>query len=172
MFKDFAWRLLQWFHQHPGDSQILSFLHGELPEERRAFMVKHLNKCHRCHTKMIQLEQEWKHFAELNTAVTANPVFEEKELITKIQDALHDRLKSGPEMDRQLASVLGIYLGQRAAAALLQPGKTTASSRQERLAGAEAALLTLLGRKGFAAVEMRLLKILERPKSANVSSQS
>jgi hypothetical protein len=97
---------------------------------------------------------------------------EEKELIAKIQDALHDRPKSGPEMDRRLAAVLKIYLGQRAAAALLQPGETTESSRQERRAGAEAALLTLLGRKGFAAVEMRLLKILERPKSANESSQS
>jgi anti-sigma factor RsiW len=172
MFKDFAWRFLQWFYQHPGDSQILSFLHGELPDERRSFMVKHLDQCHRCHTRLMQLEQEWKHFAELNTASTATSSLEEKELIAKIQDALHDRPKSGPEMDRQLAAVLKIYLGQRAATALLQPGETAAASQQERLAGAEAALLTLLGRKGFAAVEMKLLKILESPKSANESSQS
>lgn len=170
MFKDFAWRFLQWFYRHPGDSRILSFLEGELQDKRHAYMAKHIKECNRCHTKLVQMEQDWKHFAELNTASAADPFFEEKELIAKIQDSLHDQPKSGPEMDRQLASVLGIYLGQRAARALLQPGETTESSRQERLAGAEAALLTLLGRKGFAAVEMRLLKILERPKSANESS--
>jgi len=181
MLREFAWQFLRWFCRHTGDRQLLLFLDSELSDKRRAYVTKHLRECDRCHARMMQMEQEWKCFAELSLSSDAKPLLGEEELITNIQAAIRDQSPLRPgqaqcfenmETDRQIAAVLGIYLGQHAASALFHAEEISASSCRERLAGAEAALSTLLGRKGFAAVEMRLLKILEEPKSASGLSQS
>jgi len=161
MLREFSWQFLRRFCRHPGKRRLLLFLDNELPDMHRNQIIRHLAECNRCHARMVQMEREWRFFAELNLASSLD-LIEKKKLITKIQAAIQD-LKSSPpqlpektEMDRQLAAVLDIYLGRRAAASLVQPEKDSAPSRGEKIAGAEAALLTLLGRKGFAAVEMRL----------------
>ncbi len=178
MFREFALQILHWFHRHPGDAQLLSFLDGELSKKRRASAMKHLKNCDSCHARLAQIEKEWNYFGELNAASSAEPLFSKKDLILKIRSAISagpeaPRLPASPgtaETDRRLAAVLGIYLGRRATAAILSE-EPSSSSRRERLAGAEAALSTLLGRKGFAAVETRLLNIMN-PKSAGGSFPS
>jgi anti-sigma factor RsiW len=175
MIREFAWQFLRWICRHPGDCQLLLFLDNELSDKRRAYVIKHLRACDRCRARMMQMEQEWKCFAELSLASSPKPLFAENKMISKIQAAIHARPPWMPgqvqcygntETDRQLAAVLGTYLGQHAATALLHAEEIPASSCQERFAGAEAALLTLLGRKGFTAVEIKLHKIMEGPKPA------
>jgi anti-sigma factor RsiW len=167
-FSEFAWRFRYLFCGHPGERQLLLCLDSELSDKRRIYIVKHLERCDRCRGRMAQIEKQWRFLAESASAPGAKS-FEGNSLILNIMAAAQAQQflvseQADPhkaETDRRLAAVLSIYLGQRAAAVLFQADEATSHSLQERLAGAEAALLTFLGRKGYNAVEMRLLKIME-----------
>jgi hypothetical protein len=178
IFREFAWQLRYLLCGHPGDRQFLLCLDNELSDKCRAIIVRHLERCDPCRARMAQMEEEWRFLAESASSTTAK-AFEGSPLILDIMAAAHAQVlvskQTDPdkaERDRRLKAVLSIYLGQRAVTALFQTDEVTSLSRRERLAGAEAALLTFLGRKGYKAVEMRLLKILEElPKPVSSPSQ-
>jgi hypothetical protein len=172
MFKAVSpWRIRRWFRRHPSDEELTLFVDKELKEERLVYLRQHFNQCDRCRARWTRLEQEWKNLAAMSADTNAQYPIPNEELLKKIQAAIHDHNVSGSETDQKVAAVLGIYLGRRAAEAILK-GEASASARREKIVGAEAALSALLGRKGYAAVETRLVSIMnEGPESLGESSQ-
>jgi hypothetical protein len=139
----------------------------DLGAKRPASMKRHIDRCDHCRMRLARLEQEWKQLAEMR----AHSFISEEELLAKIQSAIRTQIASGMEKDRKIAAVLGVYLGQRAAEAIIK-GETSESERRKKIAGAEAALSILLGRRGFAAVETRIDSIMnEQPESQGESSR-
>jgi len=171
MLGPFAGRAKTWFRIHPGRGVLLSLQHGELSGKRRVRTLSHLEACSRCRARAARIEQEWKRFAELAAAEAINPGFKEEELIARIQDSIRAwseanvtpsqaQTLSEAEARCQLEALLEVYLGKRAAAALVGTLGASPSSRQETLAAADSALAALLGRKGATAVSARLQRIM------------
>lgn len=163
--------LMLWRWRHPNDGRLLAFHDGELSGKLRERVQAHLNLCPRCLERAAQIAQDWKYFAELGAATAEKPPFAEGELIARIQSSIHAwsaaNLPASPEQEfaqiatgRQATAMLGIYLGQRAANALLNGIEASEISRQEKLAQAASTLRVLLGRKSAAAVVEKLLGIM------------
>jgi len=160
-----------WRWRHPSDSRLLAFHDGELSGKHRERVQAHLNRCPRCLERAAQIAQDWKDFAELSAATAEKPPFAEGELIAKIKASVHEwraaDLPASPQQEfaqtatgRQVTAMLAIYLGQRAANALLNGIETSEISKQEKLAQAASTLRVLLGRKSAAAVVEKLLRIM------------
>jgi anti-sigma factor RsiW len=169
MALSFFRHLMRW--RHPNDSRLLAFHDGELSGERRARIQAHLNLCPRCLERAAQITQDWKDFAESISATAEKPPFEKGKLIDKIQASVHAwsaaNLPASPEQEfvqtetgRQVTAMLAIYLGQRAAKALIDGIEASEFSRQEKLAQAASTLRVLLGHKSAAAVVEKLVGIM------------
>jgi anti-sigma factor RsiW len=187
MFGAFVRRMTTLYWGHPSDSLLLSLHDGEISDKRRGRLEAHLNRCPRCQARAARMAQDWRDFAELTLAADAGPASAEEELITKIQSSIHAwsaanlPASSQPEAQafaqtetgRQVAAVLGVYLGQRAAAALLHAGGTAQISKQQSVAQFGSTLRVLLGRQSARAVEKKLLRIMSQlPDSAGGPSAS
>jgi anti-sigma factor RsiW len=187
MLRQFFQQMGAWHWGYPSDGQLLSLCDGELSDEPRVRIQAHLNQCPGCRERAAQIAQDWKDFAELSWAARAKPVFAEDALTAGIHASIHAwRMANLPaagaqttqasaqaEADRQAAAVLGVYIGQRAAHALLHGIDTSQASRQKKLAQAESTLRVLLGRKSAAAVVVKLAGLMGRlSESAGGSSVS
>ncbi len=185
MLEQLAGRLTGWIHRHPDDGVLLALHDGELSEPRRARALSHLEHCLRCRARAAQIGQEWECLSGRRAAAGRVSDSREADLLVKIQASIHAwsaaNIVTAPpqaaevfartEAGRQMALVLGIYLGQRAAAALLEAGGAVPPSRSGCLATAESTLTALLGRRGTSAVEAKLHWIMEHfPESAVQSS--
>jgi anti-sigma factor RsiW len=185
MFRNLAWRIEEWFGGHPSDGRLFSLRDGALSDRQRACVTEHLKKCDRCRAKTAQMEREWKRFAELSAVSNIKSSIEENELLAKIRSDIRAWSNANPsplsslpandfektETGHKVAAVLSIYLGNRAAAALLQTNETPERERAGKLIGAERTLSILLGRKCAAAIDLKLRRIMEElPKSTCESS--
>jgi anti-sigma factor RsiW len=186
MLKPGFQQLIEWFRRHPGESLLVSLHDNEISPSHRSRIQAHLKQCPRCQDRLAQIEQDWKKLGELRSAASEDPL-SEMEMVSGIQAAIHEwRETNQPasssrksltltqaETDRQIAAVLGVYLGRRAADALLKANRTAQYSNQEILANAQSALRILIGRKGATAIEMKLHRIISRmQESAGGSSVS
>jgi hypothetical protein len=187
MLKLFFRHLINWFHRHPGESVLLSLHDNEASPARRSRILAHLKQCPSCQDRLTQIEENWKRLKEWKSAASENSALSEKELASKIQASIHAWSEANrpastsrenlatikAEANRQIAAVLGVYLGRRAADALLRTNNTLQFSAKEELAGAQSALRILIGRKSATAIEMKLHRIMNRmPESAGRSSVS
>ena len=187
MLGSFVKRVIALHWRHPSESLLLSLHVGEISDRRRERLQAHLKQCLRCQARAAQMARDWRDFTELTLAADASPAFAEEELITKVQSSIRGwsaanlPASSQPEtqpfaqteVGQQVAAVLAVYLGQRAASALLHAGRATQISKQEKLAQAEWTLRVLLGRQGAKAVEKKLLRIMNQlPDSASGPSVS
>jgi hypothetical protein len=180
MMKRWMDQITLWRWGHPSEGRLLSLNDETIPEERQALIREHVQRCPRCRAQATKIAEDWKNLAQMHSAVDFNPAFSEQELANKIQASIHawsevNRPASSPqamrafaqtEAGRQVAAVLGTYLGQRAAASLLRTDTDAPGSEQANLADAGSTLRILLGRKSAAVVEERLFRIAGRsPKS-------
>jgi anti-sigma factor RsiW len=172
--QSFFQRLVTWHWGSPSDGDLLALQDNELSVERRARIQAHLNRCARCRERAERIAREWSEFAAFHQTASANPPFSEDELIADIQSSIRawrdanlppppeaERLVlTKTEAERQAVAVLGLYIGQRAAKALLQGIEDSESARKEKLAQAESTLRALLGRKNAAAVVEKIARIM------------
>jgi hypothetical protein len=174
-------QLIERFRQHPGESLLISLHDNETSPSQRSQILTHLKQCPRCQDRLSRIEQDWKQLEELRLAAGTSVSLSETELASKIQESIHKWSEanrpasaaretlpiSKAEAERQIADVLGVYLGRRAADAILHAGQTTQFSNKDSLAGACSALRILIGRKSATAIEMKLHRIMSRmPESA------
>jgi hypothetical protein len=129
----------------------------------------------------MQIEQDWQQLEELRSASINNASLSEEDLVSGIQAFIHAGSEVHPPASParetqsldQAAAVLGVYLGRRAADAMLQASGTSRLTNKENLASAKSALRTLIGRRSATAIEMKLHRIMRRiPESAGGSSGS
>ncbi len=172
--QSFFQRLVTWHWGAPSDGDLLALQDNELSVERRARIQAHLNRCARCRERAERIARKWGEFAAFHQTASANPPFSEDELIAVIQSSIRawrdanlppppeaERLVlTKTEAERQAVAVLGLYIGQRAAKALLQGIEDSESARKEKLAQAESTLRALLGRKNAAAVVEKIARIM------------
>ncbi|MDM7995868.1 MAG: zf-HC2 domain-containing protein [Acidobacteriota bacterium] len=172
--QSFFQRLVTWHWGSPSDGDLLALQDNELSVERRARIQAHLNRCARCRERAERIAREWSEFTAFHQTASANPPFSEDELIADIQSSIRawrdanlppppeaERLVlTKTEAERQAVAVLGLYIGQRAAKALLQGIEDSESARKEKLAQAESTLRALLGRKNAAAVVEKIARIM------------
>jgi anti-sigma factor RsiW len=168
--------MTKWYWRHPSERLLLLLRDGEIPDRHRFRIQAHLKHCPECQSRAAQIDQDWKYLAELNAAATADPAFSEEEQIKTIRASIHAwssinfpdfSAQTKPqfaqtETGMQIEAVLGVYIGQRAAAALLRMGEASQDSKPESIANAESILGTLLGRKGATAVKAKLLRIMDQ----------
>jgi anti-sigma factor RsiW len=77
------------------------YVDGELPEESRARVERHLLRCAACAFEVRTLEQTRAHLRESHPRVESSPAFREK-TAARLQDAFADVLRPEPESnDRQ-----------------------------------------------------------------------
>jgi hypothetical protein len=177
----FVRQIIGWRCGRPSDRLLLLLHDREISDRQRARVQKHLLQCPRCRERFEQIAQDWKRLAAMNSAAGANSALAEEVLAARVRSSIDAwsaaNLSAGAapgtqtfeqiEAERQVATVLGVYLGQRAADALLREGGTSQILKKEGIASAEAALRILLGRKAATAIEDRLAKITNRlPESA------
>jgi anti-sigma factor RsiW len=174
MPESFFQRLTTWHWGAPGDGELLALHDGELSEKRRTQIQKHLMHCPRCRDRSAQIVQDWNNFASLNSDSVPNPPSSEEAMILDIQASIRAWSEANlpftpatknyaltpAEAERQAIAVLGLYIGQRAAKAILQGIDASEASKQEKLAHAESTLRTLLGRKSATAVIEKLARIM------------
>ncbi len=172
--QSFFQRLVTWHWGSPSDGELLALQDNELSGKRQARIQAHLKRCGRCRERAERIAREWSEFVALNEAASANPPFSEDELIAEIQSPIKawSRANLPPpketerlvltktEAERQAVAGLGLYIGQRAAKALLQGMEDSESSRKEKLAQAESTLRALIGRKNAAAVVEKITRIM------------
>jgi len=173
-----------WLGGHPADGVLFALQDGQLSGRRLTRAHAHLKKCRRCRNKAAQMAREWKRVVDSGPAPGFASAIAEKELLARIRGSIRASYPAEEglpqpqaaafaqtEAGRQMAAVLGVYLGKRAAGALLNAGESDTPSKQECLAAAGSALTALLGRKGAAAVEARFRWIIDHcPDSAARSS--
>ncbi|HYK89448.1 MAG TPA: hypothetical protein VE398_11805 [Acidobacteriota bacterium] len=158
---------------HPADNVLVMLNDAELRDKSRERSLSHLENCGRCQERVSQIAHEWKIIAQVWRA-DADAAGADREL-AEIQSTINSWITadgvpiSQPSQPfaqtptgRQVSAVLGIYLGHRAAAALLEAGGAAPRSRQQYLMAADTALTALLGRKGAAAVGAKLLRIMDQ----------
>jgi anti-sigma factor RsiW len=169
-------QIVGWHCGRPSDHLLLLLHDGEISDRRRARVQRHLHRCPRCRERMARIAQDLKDLSAMNSNAGANATLAEEILVAKVRSSidawsaanLPDGSAPGTqtfeqiEAGRQVAAVLGVYLGQRAANALLREGGTSQISKQEGIASAEATLRILLGRKAATAVGEKLAKIINR----------
>ena len=124
---------------------------------------------------------------ELASKTSNEPTFSEKELIANtlasirawratnllVPSAQTPQSFMQTESGRQIADVLGVYLGRRAVDSLLQPGEASKITGEESIEGAESVLRVLIGRRGATAIEAKILRMMnQRPESNSESSIS
>ena len=174
MSESFFQRLATWHWGAPSDGELLALHDGELTGKRRTQIQEHLKRCARCRDRSAQIAEDWNNFTSLNSDSIANSSSSEEGLILDIQASIRawseanlpfapatkDYALTPAEAERQAIAVLGLYIGQRAAKAMLQGIDTSEASKQEKLAQAESTLSTLLGRKSATAVIEKLARIL------------
>jgi anti-sigma factor RsiW len=173
MLGRFAGRAKTWSWRHPSRGVLLSLQDGELSGRRRARILSHLEGCSRCRANAARIKQEWKRIAALASTEGADPVPDENDLLARIQASIRawsatsltrpqTQTLSEAEARRQMEAVLEVYLGKRAAIALLQAHGVSPSSRQDTLTAVDSALAALLGRKGATVVSARLRRIVDQ----------
>jgi hypothetical protein len=180
MMKRLMEQITAWPFGHPNEGRLLSLQDGTISGKRQARIRAHIQRCPRCRARAEKIAEEWTHVSALHLAADFNPAFSEEELVKKVRASIHAwsaaslpalspqamQAFAQTEAGRQVAAVLGAYLGQRAASALLRTGEPSPISEQANLADAGSTLRILLGRKSAAAVEEKLLRIAGRiPKS-------
>ncbi len=181
MFGLIGERLGEWLRGHPSDGTLFALQDGQLAGSRKTRAYTHLANCPACREKAVQMELDWKSVDDAYRTPGSDFVPAEDELLASIRNALRasdpaEDVLAAPqaaafaqtEAGRRMAGVLGIYLGQRAAAALLDAGGN--NSKQECLTAAGNALTELLGQKGAAAVQARISWIVDH--CAESSAQS
>jgi hypothetical protein len=174
-------KLIDGFRRHPGESQLVSLNDNEIPPSLRSKILAHLKQCRRCQDRLMQIEQDWKKLEQLRSTSINNASLSEEDLVSNIQASIHawgeaNQPASASRRTRSLdeaAAVLGVYLGRRAADAMLQASGTSQPTNKENLASAQSALRILIGRRSATAIEMKLHRIMRRiPESAGGSSGS
>ena len=177
--------MLGWFQRHPGERLLVALYDNELSSARRSGVLNHLKQCRRCQRRLLQIEQNWSRLEALKSAASENLPYSEKEFVSKIQASILARIAADhtvsasqktaaftdTEAKRQIAAALGVYIGRRAADALLQADRTSPVSNKDGLASARSAMQILIGRKGARAIETKLHRIMSRlPESTGGSS--
>jgi len=171
--QSFFQRLVTWHWGSPSDGELLALQDNELSVKHRVRIQAHLKRCGRCRERAERIAREWSEFAAFTETASAKSPFSEDELIADIQSSIRawsdanlppppedERLVlTKAEAERQAVAVLGLYIGQRAAKALLQGIDASESARKEKLAQAESTLRALLGQKNAAAVMEKLTRI-------------
>ena len=179
-------RIATWYRRHPDDGMLLSLHDGELSADRRARVQVHLKQCARCRHRAEQIAKDWNRLVEWNRSTAAFERFDQEQLTAKVRTSI-DAFKAAslvahsagssqraPQAaaERQVAEILAVYLGRRAAAALLHAHRASSDSQQEGLRDAESVLRILLGEKPAAAIEAMICRIINQiPRSACGSSQ-
>ncbi len=177
-------RICAWLWGHPSDGVLFALQDGQLSDKRRIQARSHLAKCRRCREKASQMEQEWKIITGTALASGFTSAAAGDELLARIRASIHaasptagtlsQQHPASPfaqtEAGRQMAAVLGAYLGRRAAAVLLESGGGEPPSRQDCLVAAGSALTALLGQKGAAAVKAKLHWIINNCADSAVQS--
>jgi hypothetical protein len=162
-----------WSWRHPSRGVLLSLQDGELSGKSWARVLSHLEGCARCRARAAQIELECKRFAALASAEGADALPNGNDLLARIQDSIRAwsatnltrpqaQTLSEAEARRQMEAVLEVYLGKRAAIALLQAHGVSPSTRQETLTAVDSALAALLGHRGATVVSARLRRIMDR----------
>ncbi len=147
-----------WLHlwQHPGERLLIAYHDGEVSDKVRARIHDHLQRCFECQSKAAQISQEWTHLSALNAAIETG--ISKAELAESMQNTI--RMAPGSDDARkQMAAVLEVYLGKRAAAAVLTGQVAPGAHAYDGLESADALLRTLLGKKSAKAIESRLVRI-------------
>jgi hypothetical protein len=169
-----GWQAIEVFRRHPSDRLLIALHDGELPEGKRVRALLHLERCTSCRLRSSQIGLDWCRLLELNSSDLAGLNITGQEIAARVQSVIHDWSKEHPvrtEAARRIENVLGVYLGKRAAAALLQERGASQDPVQDALASAGSTLRILLGNKSAAAIEAKLLQITGRtPESAGGSS--
>ena len=174
MAESFFRRIMAWHWGSPSDGQLLALQDGELSGKRRASVQAHLEQCSQCRERAARIAQDLNAIAALSSAAAAKSPTGEQELIADVQASIRawseanlpptpDQAKqalSPTEAERQAVAILGLYIGQRAAKALLQGIDASEASKKEKLAQAESTLRVLLGNKSAAAVVEKLAGIM------------
>ncbi len=172
--QSFFQRLVTWHWGSPSDGDLLALRDNEISDKRRVRVEAHLKQCASCRERAARIAREWDEFAAISANAAARPSFAEDELIADIQASIRawseanlpppaqtaKRALSSSEAERQAVAVLGLYIGQRAAKALLQGIDASETARKEKLAQAESTLCALLGQKSAAAVMEKLSNLL------------
>jgi hypothetical protein len=178
-------QLIERLKPHPGDSLLVSLHDNELSPSRRSRVLTHLKKCRHCRDRLMQIDLDWRQLEELRLAANRQPL-SDTELISGIQASIHacseatpqpasqeDLEKVQAETNCNVAAALGVYIGRRAADAMVRANGTSLFSNRKNLASAQSTLRILIGRKSAAAIETKLHRIMNRmPESAGRSSVS
>ena len=178
-------RMGEWLRGHPSDGTLFALQDGQLAGRRKTRAYTHLANCPACREKAAQMEREWESVVGVCRTPDSDFVPAEDEILASIRDAIRasspaEDFLTAPqgavfaqtEAGRRMAGVLGIYLGQRAAAALLDAGGNNPQSKQECLAAAENALTALLGQKGASAVQVRIRWIVDHCADSGAQSST
>ena len=169
-------RLIEWFQRHPGESLLISLHDNEISPSRRPRILAHLKRCPLCQDRFAKIMHDWNQLEKLKSAASESSSLSEDGLVSKIQGSIHawnetnqppsfsqeNQTLSRAEVEHPIAAVLGVYIGRRAANAMLHASGTTEFSNMENLAGAGSPLQILIGRKSAAAVESKIHRILSR----------
>jgi hypothetical protein len=165
---------IELFRRHPSDRRLAALHDGQIQEGQRARAQRHLDRCPACRLRAERIGRDLAILADVNFAEAKNLSIDEQALVAGVQDSIRSwraEYLNRTEVTRRIEDVLGVYLGKRAAAALMQCGSVLQDSGQDSLANAGSTLRVLLGEKSARAVEARLLRIIKQvPESAGKSS--
>lgn len=142
------------FRRHPSERLLISLHDGEISRWCRRRIERHLQKCSNCKERIARINRDWAYLSKLNGVVA--PEVPENGLVESVHASI--AVSADPAaMARRMEAVLEVYLGKRAAAALLKGERT--DSAQDGIAKAESMLRILLGNRSAAAIESKLLRI-------------
>lgn len=157
--------VLEFARRHPSDRVLTAMRDGALPDRQLTRVLAHMDRCTACRLRAGRISLEWDELVELNSAGTEDSKAAEQELVARIQAAVrawNDGQPAQANASRKIEDVLGVYLGKRAAAALLHERAAVDDSLQDIIGSAGSTLRILLGKKSTTVIESKLLKIIGR----------
>jgi hypothetical protein len=161
---------------HPSYEELLAFRDAEVGEAWSQWIAAHLSRCRRCQVERGQIEEDVARF------LSRDPWLKERGLlplgeglvrlrlairnyeISEFSDSGRARTASRREqyMGQRVAAELGLYLGPRAAATLLQGMGNGRRDLQELVGAADPVLTAFYGQATASAVTSRISRIWNR----------
>jgi hypothetical protein len=175
MMRISIWQAVELFRRHPSDRMLIALHDGQISEGRSARLRRHLDKCPTCRTRSSQIQCDWDLLAKVNSAENRILSIAEQALVSRVHDSIRDWKTEHPDWtdtEHRMEHVLGVYLGKRAAAALVQGSNALQDPGQDHLASAGSTLRILLGKKSAVAIESTLLRIMGQASESTSESSS
>ena len=161
---------------HPSYEELLAFRDAELSEDKSQRITLHLDRCRRCQVERGRIEDDIARFQLRDPWLNVSRVpplgVGFARLRLAIQDyKIPDSSPSGPArteslsdkyMGQRVAAELGLYVGPRAAAALLQRMDNGHRDLHDFIGAADPVLTAFYGQATASAVTFRISRIWNR----------